>query len=83
MLPSFPLPPPFFKLYEDTDDSSAPLPPEPPPPPEGIFPLFGIPFDPVSGLVHAPLMHASKCSYTAAYCILVPGHHTRSHVDPR
>eukprot|EP00195_Chlamydomonas_chlamydogama_P011426 CAMPEP_0202902324 /NCGR_PEP_ID=MMETSP1392-20130828/16789_1 /ASSEMBLY_ACC=CAM_ASM_000868 /TAXON_ID=225041 /ORGANISM="Chlamydomonas chlamydogama, Strain SAG 11-48b" /LENGTH=193 /DNA_ID=CAMNT_0049589073 /DNA_START=74 /DNA_END=652 /DNA_ORIENTATION=- len=48
--PSFPLPPPFFKLYAD-DDGVRPLPPPPPPPPQGQIPVYGQLFDPEEPVV--------------------------------
>ena len=66
VLPSFPLPPPFYKLY--AEDGAGPL---PPPPPCGQFLLFGFPFNPVGlklmlisfhGLPMTPCDHASSSS---------------------
>ncbi|GAX76290.1 hypothetical protein CEUSTIGMA_g3735.t1 [Chlamydomonas eustigma] len=51
VLPSFPLPPPFYKLYATSVDNNVPLPPDPPPPPQGEFQLFGIPYDPEEAAV--------------------------------
>lgn len=71
VLPSFPLPPPFFKLYADDDGTgSRPLPPEPPQLPEGSFMVFGQPFDPVRA--HAITMQHMPHTAThspAAACI--------------
>ncbi len=52
VLPSFPLPPPFYKLYappldDDGGEGRSLLPPDPPPPPNEGFLLFAFPFDPV------------------------------------
>ena len=54
VLPSFPLPPPFYKLHGDPSSQ----PPDPPPPPQGQFPLFGIVFDPVKLRIqhHMPIL---------------------------
>lgn len=46
VLPSFPLPPPFFKLYAEDESGSRPQPPGPPPVPDGPVVVFAQSFDP-------------------------------------